>query len=76
MAGRLNEVQTSMDAVVHDFLAIDPVLLLEIRVEPSFDVLNDGSPAVRTHQHVMQRLRGDNTVPFIVVNKVPIADRM
>ena len=59
-----------MDAVVHDFLAIDPVLLLEIRVEPSFDVLNDGSPAVRTHQHVMQRQRGDDTVPFIVVNKV------
>ena len=41
----LDEVQASMDTVIHDFLPVDPVLLLEIRVETRLNVLHDGLPA-------------------------------
>ena len=65
-----------MDAVIHNFLAVDSVFLLQIRVKPSFDVLNDGPPAVQTYQHVMRRLRVGDTVPFIVVDKVAETGRV
>lgn len=65
-----------MDAVVHDFLAVNPVLLLEVGVKPGLNVLNDGPPAVQTHQHVMLRLRVGDIVPFIVVDKVAETGRV
>ena len=45
MTGGLNEVETGVNAVVNDFLPVDPVLLLEIRVETRLNVLYDGLPA-------------------------------
>lgn len=45
MTSGLNEVETSMDAVVHNFGPIDTVLLLQIRVEARLDIFNDGLPA-------------------------------
>jgi hypothetical protein len=47
MASWLDEVQTSMDAVVDDFTPVDPVFLLEIRVKARLDVFNDRFPTVR-----------------------------
>ena len=47
MTGWLDEVQASMDAIIHDLLPVDAVFLLQIRVKPSFDVLNDGFPTER-----------------------------
>jgi hypothetical protein len=41
----LDEVQTSMDAVVDDFLSVHPVFLLKVRIEPGLDILNDWFPA-------------------------------
>jgi len=40
----LDEVQTSVDAIIRDLLSVDAVFLLQIRVESGFDVLNDGLP--------------------------------
>ena len=45
VTGGLDEVETGVDAVVNDFLAVDPVLLLQVRVETRLNVLNDGLPA-------------------------------
>ena len=42
----LDEVQTSMDAIIRDFLPVDAVFLLQIRVKPGFNVLDNGFPAV------------------------------
>jgi len=47
VAGWLDEVQAGMDAVVNDFSPVDAVFLLQIRVEPRFNVLDDGFPAVK-----------------------------
>ena len=46
MTGGLNEVETGVNAVVNDFLPVDAVLLLEIRVETRLNILHDGLPAV------------------------------
>ena len=46
VTGRLDEVQTGVNTVVNDFLPVDAVLLLEIRVETRLNVLHDGLPAV------------------------------
>ena len=45
MTSGLDEVKTRVYAVVNDFLPVDPVLLLEIRVETRLNVLHDGLPA-------------------------------
>jgi hypothetical protein len=47
MASGLDEVETSMYTVVNDFTPVDPVLLLEIRIEARLDVFNDRIPTVR-----------------------------
>ena len=46
MTRGLDEVQARMDAVVSHLLPVDPVLLLEIRIEASLDVLDNGLPAL------------------------------
>jgi hypothetical protein len=45
MAGWLNEIQTRVDAVIHNLLSVDAVFLLQIRVETRGNILNDGIPA-------------------------------
>ena len=45
MTSGLDEVQASIDTVIHDFLPVDPVLLLQVRVETRFNVLDDRLPA-------------------------------
>lgn len=45
MAGGLNEVEASMDTVVYNLLAVDTVLLFEIRIKSRLDVLENGFPA-------------------------------
>jgi len=45
VTGRLDEVQTGMDAIIHEFLPVDAVFLFEVRVETGFNVLGDRFPA-------------------------------
>ena len=45
MTSRLNKVETGMDAVIHNFLPIHPVLLLKVRVETCLNVLDNRLPA-------------------------------
>ena len=45
MAGRLNEVEASVNTVVGNLLSVHAVLLLEVGVKSRFDVLNDRFPA-------------------------------
>ena len=45
MTCRLDEVEAGVYAVVGDLGPVNAVLLLEIRIEASFDVLHDGFPA-------------------------------
>lgn len=47
MTGRLNEVDASVNPVVDELNSVDSVLLLEVSVEPSFDVVDDGLPPER-----------------------------
>ena len=49
VTSRLDEVQTSMDAIIHKFLPIDAVFLFEIRVKTGFNVLGDRFPARMKH---------------------------
>ena len=45
----LDEVQTSVDTIIQDFLPVDAVFLFEIRVETGFNVFNDRLPAKMKH---------------------------
>jgi hypothetical protein len=45
MTGGLQEIDAGMDTVVRDFLAVELVLLGEIRIETRFNVLENWSPA-------------------------------
>lgn len=47
VTGRLDEIQTSMNSVVYDFLPIDAVLLFQIRVEPRLNVIHDRLPTIK-----------------------------
>jgi hypothetical protein len=49
VTSRLDEVQTRMDTIIHEFLPVDTVFLFEIRVETGFNVLNDRFPAKMKH---------------------------
>ena len=44
VAGRLNEVDARMDAVVHNVHAVDLVLRVEVGIEALLDVLDDWAP--------------------------------
>lgn len=46
MASGLDEVETSVYSVVDNLHPVNTVLLLEVRVKPCLDVLNNGLPAV------------------------------
>jgi len=45
VSGRLNKVDASVNPVVDQFRSVDSVLLLEISVESSFNVVNNGLPS-------------------------------
>jgi len=47
MAGGLDEVDASVNTVIDQLCSVHPVLLLEVRVEPGLDVVNDRLPAAR-----------------------------
>jgi len=59
-----------MDAVIHDLLSVDTVFLLQIRVEPSFNILNDGPPASMEHYVSRGIAGGTSHVPVVIVDKV------
>lgn len=46
MTGGLKKVETGMDSIVGQLGSVDSVLLLEVGIESSLDVLDDGLPAV------------------------------
>ena len=46
---RLDEVQTGVNTIVHEFLPVDAVFLFEIRVKTGFNVLDDRFPARMKH---------------------------
>jgi hypothetical protein len=46
MTSRLNEVQTRMNTVINHLHPVDPVLLLQVRVESRLDVVEDRLPAL------------------------------
>lgn len=45
MAGRLDEIEASMNAVIKKLRTVNPVLLLEESVETGFNIVDDGFPA-------------------------------
>jgi hypothetical protein len=47
VTSRLNEVDTSVNTVINQLFPVDSVLLLEIRVETSLNVVNNWFPTVR-----------------------------
>ncbi len=49
VTSRLDEVQASMDAIVHDLLPVDAVFLFEVGIETGFNVLNDRFPTGMEH---------------------------
>lgn len=48
MTSGLDEVQAGVNAVINNFLAVNPVLLLQVGVESRLDVIHNGLPAEET----------------------------
>ena len=46
MTGRFDEIETGVNSVVDNLGSVDSVLLFEVGVVASFDVVEDGLPAV------------------------------
>lgn len=71
MASGRNEVETSVDAIVDNLLAVHAVLLLEIGIVARLDVLDDGIPAA---SHVTNEPRTEResgwSKPVFIVDKV------
>ena len=59
MPSWLDEVQASMDAIIHNLLPVDAVFLLQIRVKPGFNVLDDGFPARAEYIRVRGEMTGE-----------------
>ncbi len=47
MSSWLDEVEARVNAVVDDFLPVHTILLLQVGVKATLNVLDDGFPAVR-----------------------------
>lgn len=45
MTGRLDKVDTCVNPVIDQLCPVDPVLLFEVSIEPSLDVVDDRFPA-------------------------------
>lgn len=54
MTGGLDEVDASVDPVVHELDPVDPVLLLEVGIEPSLDIVDDGLPATHNRTNASE----------------------
>ncbi len=67
----LDEVKTGVDAVVNDFLPVDAVLLLEVRVEAGLNVLNDRLPARLERVSQNRRNRTNLTYHSSLLTKSP-----
>lgn len=52
MSRGLDEVEASVDPVVDELVSIDPVLLVEVGIETSLDVVEDRLPALRVVDEV------------------------
>lgn len=50
VTGGLDEVETGVNTVVYDLLAVNTVLLLQVGVETRLDVVQDGPPTGVTCQ--------------------------
>ncbi|CAG8770674.1 14652_t:CDS:1, partial [Acaulospora colombiana] len=46
MTGGLKEIDAGVDAVIHNFLAVHPVLLLQVGIEAGFDIVENWLPAI------------------------------
>lgn len=68
MAGRLYEVETCVYTVVDNLESVDAVFLLEVRVKPGLDVVDNGLPA---RPKSGENPSGwENSGPLVVVDKV------
>lgn len=47
VAGRLDEIEASMNAVIKKLRTVNPVLLLEESIETGFNIVDDGLPATQ-----------------------------
>jgi hypothetical protein len=54
VTGRLDEVDTSVNSIVVELESVHAVLLLEVGVVSSFDVVNDGFPSTHRHRSAPQ----------------------
>lgn len=55
MTSGLNEIQASVNTVIDNFLAVDPVLLLQVGVKTRLNVVHNGLPAERTRTRVRSK---------------------
>jgi hypothetical protein len=55
VSSRLDKVDARVHAVVDQLGPVDAVLLLEVRVEPGLDVVDNGLPAIRASDSTPQR---------------------
>ena len=63
VARGLDEVDNSVDAVVHDVHAVDLVLGVKVGIEPLFNVLNDGVPRLIVVDEITEAGGIDNGQP-------------
>ena len=56
MTGGLNEIQAGMYAIVNNFLAVDTVFLLKVRIKSRLNVFDDRPPTgSQEFRHVVTR---------------------
>ena len=70
MTGWLDEKETSMYTVIYEFESVDTVLLFEVCVESSFNVVDNGFPTVHDPSAFVAPRPDCNLLPFVVVDKV------
>ena len=67
VTGSLNKVEAGMNAVIHNLLTIDAILLLQVRIKARLDVVEDGSPTAVCQEGICGC---KIIVPVVVVDKV------
>lgn len=75
MSCRLDEVQASMDTVIHNFLSVDTTFLFEVGIKTRLDVLDNWFPANLKSITFSYRSRRA-TLPFVVIDKVTETGRI
>ena len=66
MTGRLDKVDTSVNTVINKLEPVDPILLLEVSVESSIDIVHNWFPAA---YQLLSTIRKASQ-PFIVVYEI------